>query len=147
MNSWYSLMMSMSLVPPLPNCESLDRVLTLIEEVGLKVKPEKCLILPRSVPFFGDILSRKECPRTSKRFLQWQPLTKVSEVRVLLAEIGYYRTFTPDFATLAAPLFKLEEKGRKFVWSIGCQKSFDTLKQPYVKHPCSHFQDLTFHLY
>lgn len=71
----------------------------------------------------------------------------MSEVRVLLAEIGYYRKFTPDFATLAAPLFKLEEKGRKFVWYIGRQKSFDTLKLPYVKHPYSHSQDLTFHLY
>ena len=33
------------------HCESLDRALSLIEEAGLKVKPEKCCLLPQRVPF------------------------------------------------------------------------------------------------
>ena len=39
------------------HCESLDRALSLIEEAGLKVEPEKCRILPKRVPFVGHILS------------------------------------------------------------------------------------------
>ena len=39
------------------HCESLDRALTLIGEAGLKVKPEKCRVLPQCVPFLGHILS------------------------------------------------------------------------------------------
>ena len=39
------------------HCESLDRALSLIEEAGLKVKPEKCCLLPRCVPFVVHILS------------------------------------------------------------------------------------------
>ena len=39
------------------HCESLDRALSLIEEAGLKVKPEKCCRLPQRVPFVGHILS------------------------------------------------------------------------------------------
>ena len=39
------------------HCESLDCALTLIEEAGLKVKPEKCRILLQRVPFVGHILS------------------------------------------------------------------------------------------
>ena len=39
------------------HCESLDCVLTIIEDAGLKVKPEKCRLLPLSVPFVGHILS------------------------------------------------------------------------------------------
>ena len=39
------------------HCESLGRALILIEKAGLKVKPEKCRILPQSVPFIGHILS------------------------------------------------------------------------------------------
>ena len=41
------------------HCESLDHALTLIEEAGLKVKPEKCRVLPQRVPFVGHILSVK----------------------------------------------------------------------------------------
>ena len=39
------------------HCKSLHRALSLIEEAGLKVKPEKCCLLPRRVPFVGQILS------------------------------------------------------------------------------------------
>lgn len=46
-----------------------------------------------------------------------------------MGKIGYYGKFIPDFATLASLLFQLEEKGRHFVWSNDCQRSFDTLPQ------------------
>ena len=52
------------------------------------------------------------------------------ELRVYLRKIGYYRKFIADFATVASPLFLVEEKGRNFVWSYDCQRSFDALKQP-----------------
>ncbi|PFX15936.1 Transposon Ty3-G Gag-Pol polyprotein [Stylophora pistillata] len=108
------------------HCESLDRALSLIEEAELKVKPEKCRILPKRVPFVGHILSKQGVSADSEK----PPPTTVSELRVFLGKAGYYRKFIPDFATLAHPLFQLEEKGRQFMWSIACcQKSFDSLKQ------------------
>ena len=48
----------------------------------------------------------------------WPLPTNVSQLRVFLGKIGYYRKFSPDF-----------EKGRNFVWSNDCRESFDTLKQ------------------
>ena len=59
----------------------------------------------------------------------------MSELRVFLRKIGYYRKFIPGFATLASPLFQLEKKGRNFVWSSDCQRSFDTLKQALCEAP------------
>ena len=59
----------------------------------------------------------------------------MSELRIFLGKIGYYRKFIPDFATVASPLFLLEEKGRNFVWSNDCQRSFDTLKQALCEAP------------
>ena len=120
------------------HCESLDRALTLIEEAGLKVKPEKCRILPQRVPFVGHILSAQGVstdPEKVSAVKSWPPPTNLSQLRVFLGKIGYYRKFIPDFATLAAPLFQLEEKGRNFVWSNNCQKSFDTLKQALCEAP------------
>ena len=120
------------------HCESLDRALTLIEEAGLKVKPDKCRVLPQRVPFVGHILSAQGVstdPAKVSAVKSWPPPTNVSQLRVFLGKIGYYRKFIPDFATLAAPLFQLEEKGRNFVWSNDCQKSFDTLKQALCEAP------------
>ena len=114
------------------HCESLDRALALIEEAGLKVEPEKCRILPQRVPFVSHVLSvqgvstdPEKVPAVKSR----PPPTNVSEVRVFLGKVAYCRKFILDFAILSTLLFQLEEKGRNFVWSNACQKSFDTLEQ------------------
>ena len=120
------------------HCESLDRTLTLIEEAGLKVKPEKCCVLPQRVPFVDHILSVQGVSTDFEKVSavkSWPPPTNVSPLRVFLGKIGYYRKFIPDFATVAAPLFQLEEKERNFMWSNDCQKSFDTLKQTLCEAP------------
>ena len=120
------------------HCQSLDRALTLIEEAGLKVKREKCRVLPQRVPFVGHIWCAQGVftnPEKLSAVKSWPPPTNVSQLRVFLGKNGYYRKFIPDFATLAAPLFALEEKGRNFVWSNNCQNSFDTLKQALCEAP------------
>ena len=118
--------------------ESLDRALSLIEEAGLKVKPAKCCLLRQRVPFVGHILSAEGVstdPEKVSAVKSWPPPTNVYELRVFLGKIGYYRKFIPDFATVASPLFLLEEKGRNFVWSNDCQRSFDALKQALCEAP------------
>lgn len=111
------------------HCESLDRAFSLIEEAGLKVKPEKCCLLPQHVPFVGHILSTEGVstdPEKVSAVKSWPPSTNVSELLVFLGRIGYYRKFILDFTSVASPLFLLEEKGRNFLWSNDCQRSFDT---------------------
>ncbi|XP_068757507.1 uncharacterized protein [Montipora capricornis] len=120
------------------HCESLDRALSLIEKAGLKVKPEKCCLLPQRVPFVGHILSAEGVstdPKKVSAVKSWPPPTNVSELRVFLGKIGYYRRLIPDVATVASPLFVLEEKGRNFVWSNDCQRSFDALRQALFEAP------------
>ena len=45
-----------------------------------------------------------------------------------------------DFSKIAKPLYKLLEKDAKFIWDVGCQKSFVELKaystiEPIVRSP------------
>ena len=44
----------------------------------------------------------------------WTLTSRVSQLKVFLRTLGYYRKFIPDFATLETPLFQLEKKGRNF---------------------------------
>lgn len=93
--------------------------------------------------FFGHILSAEGVstdPEKVSAVKSWPPPTNVSELRVFLGKIGYYRKFIPDFATVASPLFLLEEKGRNFVWSNDCQRSFDALKQALCEAPVLAYQ-------
>ena len=80
------------------------------------MKPEKCALLPQRVPFVGHILSMEGVstdPEKVSAMKSWPPPTNMSELRVFLGKIGYYRKFIPDFATVTSPLFLLEEKGKK----------------------------------
>ena len=88
------------------HCESLDRVLILIKEAGLKVKPEKCRVLPQRVHFAGHILSAQgvcTSPEKVSAVNSWPLPTNVSQLRVFLGKIGYYRKFILDFANLTSP--------------------------------------------
>lgn len=66
------------------HCESLDRAPSFIEEAGLKVKPEKCCLLPRRISFVGLILSAEGVftdPEKVSAVKSWPPPTNVSELR------------------------------------------------------------------
>ena len=102
------------------------------------MKPEKCRLLPPSVPFVGHILSAQGVSTDTEKVSavkSWPPPSNESELHVFLGKIGYYRMFIPDFATLATPLFSLEQKDHNFVWSSDCQKSFNALKQALCEAP------------
>lgn len=102
------------------------------------MKPEKCCLLPQHVPFVGHTLSAEGVstdPEKVSAVKSWPPPTNVSELLVFLGRIGYYRKFILDFASVASPLFLPEEKGRNFVRSNDCQRSFDALKQALCEAP------------
>lgn len=104
----------------------------------MKVKPEKCCLLPQHVPFIGHILSAEGVstdPEKVSAVKSWPPPTNVSELLVFLGRIGYYRKFILDFASVTSPRFLPEKKGRNFVWSTDCQRSFDALKQALCEAP------------
>ena len=40
----------------------------------------------------------------------------------------YFRRFIKNFAIIAAPIYDLLKKNRKFIWTNECQKAFKELK-------------------
>ena len=51
-----------------------------------------------------------------------------SDVKSFLGIASFFIKFMPNFSVYAACLFDLLKKGRNFVWSDDCQKSFDYIK-------------------
>ena len=64
------------------HCESFDRALTLIEEAGLKVKPEICSALPQRIALVGRILPAEGVstdPEKVSAARSWPPPANVSQ--------------------------------------------------------------------
>jgi hypothetical protein len=67
--------------------------------------------------------------------LNWKLPTIVSEIRIFLGLLGYYRRFIEGFSKIVKPLTSVLEKDKKFIWSEACQNSFDELRKRLTTAP------------
>ena len=64
------------------------------------------------------------------------------EVKRFLGMSGFYRTFVPSFADIAAPMNNLTRSNVVFKWDEHCEKSFITLKNTLISEPILAFPRL-----
>ena len=118
--------------------ERLVRVLGRLESAGLKLKPEKCNLMQKSVSFLGHVVSGEGIatdPAKTKLVSEWPVPTSVKEVRSFLGLAGYYRRFVKGYATIATPLNHLMKKDQPFEWTDKTQEAFETLKNALTSSP------------
>lgn len=125
--------------------ERLRSVFTRLREAGLKVSPKKCHLFKKRVVFLGHVVSEEGVstdPEKIKAVCEWPTPTSASALRSFLGLCSYYRRFVRGFANIAAPLHRLTENGRAFVWTSECDVAFQRLKQvlsqaPVLAYPIS----------
>ncbi|KAL5261555.1 hypothetical protein ACHWQZ_G007311, partial [Mnemiopsis leidyi] len=105
---------------------------------NVKLNPDKTRLFQKEVRWLGHWVSSKgvrldEAKVTAIQTLS--PPTTVKQVQRFLGSLNYYRRFMKQFATIAAPLYELLQKGRKFEWTRECQDSFDRLKKALTSSP------------
>jgi len=118
--------------------ERLVRVLRRLRSAGLKLKPEKCLLMQRSVSFLGHVVSGDGIftdPLKIKTVTEWRVPSSVKEVRSFLGLAGYYRRFVKGYAQIAAPLHALTKKDQPFVWNEKTQGAFTKLRDALTSPP------------
>lgn len=116
----------------------LGEVLERLESAGLKVKPKKCQLAQKEVAFLGHVVSERGIatdPAKIEAIRDWPTPCSLTEVRSFVGLAGYYRSFVPDFASLAKPLTSLAEKGRVFRWGEQCQAAFTGLQELLMSAP------------
>ncbi|KAK2920525.1 hypothetical protein Q8A73_000010 [Channa argus] len=72
---------------------------------------------------------------------EWPQPTTTSELRSFLGLASYYRRFVKDLATIASPLHRVTEKGRRFEWSEACSRAFQRLKVALSEAPVLAYPD------
>ncbi len=112
--------------------QRLGAVLTRLKAAGLKLKPSKCDLLRKRVPFLGHIVSAggiEVDPEKIRKVRDWSVPSNLTELRSFVGLCAYYRRFVPNFSTLCKPLFKLTEKGEPFFWGGPQQHAMDKMKE------------------
>ena len=118
--------------------DRLRRVLERLKSAGLRIKPSKCNLFQKSVNFLGHIVTDqgiKVDPEKTVAVQKWPEPQNVKQVRGFLGLASYYRHFVRDFASIAAPLYKLTHKDAKFNFTPQCREAFESLKKKLTTTP------------
>jgi hypothetical protein len=116
----------------------LEAVFSKLREVNLKLNPGKCCFVAKSITFLGHVVSQQGTrPDPSKvTVVAHFPVPRtVTNVRSFLGLTGYYRNYVWGYSRLAVPLFELTKRDVAFMWDLGCQEAFETLKGALVAAP------------
>jgi hypothetical protein len=90
--------------------QKLERVLSRLEEYGLKLNPEKCHFVQPSVKCLGHVISARGVetdPDKIEAIKSWPRPQNVREMKSFLGFACYYRRFIQDYSKIAKPLTDL----------------------------------------
>ena len=120
----------------------MDEVFTALSTARLKLKPRKCILFARQTDYLGHVISEQGVSVSSSKISairEWPIPENATDVRSFLGTVSYYRRFVRDFASIAAPLHRLTEKGAPFVWTPEQQNAFESLKTALSNTPVLRF--------
>nr|GEU73013.1 zinc finger, CCHC-type [Tanacetum cinerariifolium] len=73
----------------------------------------------------------------------WEPPTKVTELRSFLGLMNYYRRFIMGYSAIASPLMGLLKKNKAWIWDEECQAAFESLKKAVMEEPVLRLPNVT----
>ena len=113
------------------HCQTVRRILEIIAENELYLKPEKCEFEKSRIDYLGLIISAGQVemdPTKVRGVADWPKPKTVKEVQSFLGFINFYRRFIHDFARVARPLHELTRKTVVWNWTSKEQAAFEELK-------------------
>ena len=124
----------------------LKIILQRLQQAGLKLSPPKCHLFQREVAYLGHKITPTGISTDYAKIAtvkEWPIPQNVTEVRRFLGLCAYYRRFIQGFSTIAKPLHRLTEKGKRFSWDEESNYAFQKLKQaltntPVLAYPLPH---------
>ena len=114
------------------------RVLQILKNHNLYLKPEKCTFEAEKIEFLGLIISENRIemdPVKIEGVRSWPAPKTVKQLQSFLGFINFYRRFIEGFAKIARPLNDLTKKSTKWTWEEKHQMAFEALKSRVTSAP------------
>ncbi|GJS21721.1 putative nucleotidyltransferase, ribonuclease H [Tanacetum coccineum] len=124
----------------------LKQVFQVLRDNELYVKLEKCSFAQDEVEFLGHKIKDGRLMMDGakiKAIKEWEPPTKVTELRSFLGLVNYYRRFIMGYSAIASPLTDLLKKNKAWIWDEECQAAFESLKKAVMEEPVLRLPDVT----
>ena len=112
--------------------DHIKKVFRLLRLNELYVKKEKCSFALGEVGFLGHRIKNGKLMMDEskiKAIQEWDPPTKVPQLRPFLGLVNYHRRFIKGYSARAAPLIDLLKKNKAWTWDEKCQQAFEDLKK------------------
>ncbi|XP_028172425.1 uncharacterized protein K02A2.6-like isoform X2 [Ostrinia furnacalis] len=114
------------------NLETLNNVLRILQDHGLKLKKQKCDFFNKEVKYLGFIISNqgiKVDPDKIKPIVNLLPPRNVSELKSFLGMINFYGKFIKNLSFHLSPLYDLLRKGKHWHWEHIHDRCFKLVKR------------------
>uniref|UniRef100_A0A0K0FNY6 Reverse transcriptase domain-containing protein n=1 Tax=Strongyloides venezuelensis TaxID=75913 RepID=A0A0K0FNY6_STRVS len=120
----------------------VDAVLTLMENIGLKLKLTKCSFNKNEVPYLGYILSNKGKrldPNRYKDLLNMKAPVNQLQLHSFIGMLAYYGNYIPNLYLHKPILSCLLKKGCPFKWGVKEETAFKAIKDSLVTEVLEHY--------
>ncbi len=111
--------------------ELLEEVLIRLRDAKLKLKPSKCNIGKKEVPYLGFVVSQDgvRIARGKVEIITELPPPRTrKELRRAMGMMNYLRRFIPKFSVIARPLYQLLKEAVPYVWGKEQHEAWEKLK-------------------
>ena len=118
--------------------DNIRKVFLRLKDFNAKVNAEKSKFFETSVNFLGhEINSEGIKPAKDKveALIKAPRPTNVTEVRAFLGLVNFYRKFVKGITEVVYPLYELERKDQKFVWTKSYEDASNKVKDAIVNSP------------
>ncbi|THG98615.1 hypothetical protein EW145_g7397 [Phellinidium pouzarii] len=115
-----------------------NRVLKVLQDNNLFLKPEKCVFEVQEVEFLGMIICPDNIhmdPIKLAGIQQWPEPHTVKQLCSFLGFCNFYRRFIPNYSSIAYPLNKLTHTNELWKWNELHANAFATLKDLFSSQP------------
>ena len=122
----------------------LRRLFERLRRAHISLKPKKCFFGFSKLNFLGFVASGEGIradPEKVKAISEWPVPRTLKQVQRFLGAASWLRDTVEGFADLAAPLYKLQKKGQKFIWEAEQQAAFEALKTAIGERALLHHPD------